>query len=587
MNKLIELRRAKMLALSLLLIAAATFVVTLFLPPNFWVSGVKAIAEAAMVGALADWFAVVALFRRVPIPIISRHTAIIPRNKDRIGENLGQFVQEKFLDTQSLVALIRRHEPALLIGNWFSQPENARRVGQHLLQIMSGFLELTDDARIQRLLKRAVHRAIDKVDLSGTSALMLESMTKNDRHQVLLDTLIAQLIALLQRDKSRKFIAQQIVRWLESEHPLKAKILPTEWLGEHSAELVSDAVNSLLDDISRDRAHQIRHAFDRATFALIDKLKNDPEMAARADAVKSYLKEDEAFNRYLSELWGDLREWLKVDINSEDSRVKERIARAGQWFGETLIADDASRALWKAEMLRLQKTVEERFGHEISEDALRDAIALKNRERRALANFYHLGQLNPPALSGSDILKVVYGATFRFDKEALINELDAMTARVRQQWEEGQRLDPRPRILITGCPIGGAAEKVVRAIEENGGWVVGYENCTGAKATEQCVAETGDVYDALADKYLAIGCSCVSPNDQRLKMLSQMVEEYQVDGVVDVILQACHTYAVESLAIKRHVRQQHNIPYIAIETDYSTSDVGQLSTRVAAFIEML
>ncbi len=96
---------------------------------------------------------------------------------------------------------------------------------------------------------------------------MLESMTKNDRHQVLLDTLIAQLIALLQRDKSRKFIAQQIVRWLESEHPLKAKILPTEWLGEHSAELVSDAVNSLLDDISRDRAHQIRHAFDRATFA--------------------------------------------------------------------------------------------------------------------------------------------------------------------------------------------------------------------------------------------------------------------------------------------------------------------------------
>lgn len=140
------------------------------------------------------------------------------------------------------------------------------------------------------------------------------------------------------------FIAQQIVRWLESEHPLKAKILPTEWLGEHSAELVSDAVNSLLDDISRDRAHQIRHAFDRATFALIDKLKNDPEMAARADAVKSYLKEDEAFNRYLSELWGDLREWLKADIDSEDSRVKERIARAGQWFGETLIADDALRA---------------------------------------------------------------------------------------------------------------------------------------------------------------------------------------------------------------------------------------------------
>ncbi|CAM7453154.1 MAG: double-cubane-cluster-containing anaerobic reductase [Enterobacteriaceae bacterium] len=249
--------------------------------------------------------------------------------------------------------------------------------------------------------------------------------------------------------------------------------------------------------------------------------------------------------------------------------------------------DDASRALWKSEILRLQQHIEERFGQPISEAALREAIVLKNRERQATADFYRLRQLNPPALSGTDILKVVYGATFRFDKNALIAELNEMTALVKAEWEQGKRLESRPRILITGCPIGGAAEKVVRAIEENGGWVVGYENCTGAKATERNVAEDGDVYDALTDKYLAIGCSCISPNTERLRLLSQMVEEYQADGVVDVILQACHTYAVESLAIKRHVRQQHNIPYMAIETDYSTADIGQLSTRVAAFIEML
>ncbi|MCL9672734.1 double-cubane-cluster-containing anaerobic reductase [Citrobacter sp. MNAZ 1397] len=249
--------------------------------------------------------------------------------------------------------------------------------------------------------------------------------------------------------------------------------------------------------------------------------------------------------------------------------------------------DAASRALWKSEILRLQQHIEERFGQPISEAALREAIVLKNRERQATADFYRLGQLNPPALSGADILKVVYGATFRFDKNALISELNEMTVRVKSEWEQGKRLESRPRILITGCPIGGAAEKVVRAIEENGGWVVGYENCTGAKATERNVAEEGDVYDALTDKYLAIGCSCISPNTERLRLLSQMVEEYQADGVVDVILQACHTYAVESLAIKRHVRQQHNIPYMAIETDYSTADIGQLSTRVAAFIEML
>lgn len=344
MEKLAELKRAKLLALSLLLIAAAIFITTLVLPPTPWVGALKAISEAAMVGALADWFAVVALFRRIPLPFVAQHTAIISRNKDRIADNLGYFVQEKFLDTPSLVALIRRYEPALMLGNWFSQPENARRVGQHLLQVMSGFLELTDDARIQRLLRRAVHKAIDKVDLTQTSAMMLEGLTRDNRHQKLLDSLISQLIALLQRDSSRAFIARQVVHWLETEHPLKAKILPTEWLGEHSAELVSDAVNSLLDDISHDRAHQIRHAFDRATFKLIDKLKHDPEMAVRAESLKSYLKEDEAFNRYLGELWADLRQWVKTDINADDSRVKQRIASAGQWFGETLVADSALRA---------------------------------------------------------------------------------------------------------------------------------------------------------------------------------------------------------------------------------------------------
>lgn len=248
-----------------------------------------------------------------------------------------------------------------------------------------------------------------------------------------------------------------------------------------------------------------------------------------------------------------------------------------------------SVALWRSEIIRFQKRLEEQFGCKITEQGIRDAIDLRNRERRALTEFYRLGQLNPPALTGREILSVVYGATFKFDKTVLINELETLTAKVRAEYAAGKRLDPRPRILITGCPIGGAAEKVVRIIEENGGWVVGYENCTGAKATEQCVDENPqtDVYDALTEKYLAIGCSCISPNTQRLNMLSDMVTDYHVDGVIDVILQACHTYAVESLLINRHIREKHDIPYMAIETDYSTSDTGQLATRIAAFIEML
>ncbi|GME37996.1 MULTISPECIES: DUF445 domain-containing protein [unclassified Pantoea] len=343
MDKHYELKRMKRLALLLLLLAVATFVVTLFLPPGFWVSGVKAIAEAAMVGALADWFAVVALFRRVPVPFISRHTAIIPRNKDRIGENLGRFVQEKFLDTDSLLNLIRRHDPSNLLSQWLNAPGNADRVGRHLLQVMRGFLDLTDDARIQTFMRRAVHRAIDKVDLSQTSAMVLESLTKNNRHQALLDAAIEQLLKLLHKPSTREFIAMQLVRWLKREHPIKAKMLPTEWLGEHSAELVANAVDSLLDDVALDQGHELRLGFNRAVDKLIAKLQTDPEMAERAEEIKGWLKEDASFNRYIGELWNDMRNWLKADLSSDDSRVQEKVRSAALWLGETLAADPALR----------------------------------------------------------------------------------------------------------------------------------------------------------------------------------------------------------------------------------------------------
>lgn len=343
MDKQYELKRTKRLALLLLLLAAATFIATLFLPPGFWVSGVKAIAEAAMVGALADWFAVVALFRRVPVPFISRHTAIIPRNKDRIGENLGRFVQEKFLDTDSLLNLIRRHDPSNLLAQWLNAPGNADRIGRHLLQVMRGFLDLTDDARIQTFMRRAVHRAIDKVDLSQTSAMVLESLTKNNRHQALLDAAIEQLLKLLHKPATREFIAMQLVRWLKREHPIKAKMLPTEWLGEHSAELVANAVDSLLDDVALDQGHELRLGFNRAVDKLIVKLQNDPEMAQRAEEIKGWLKEDASFNRYIGELWNDMRNWLKADLSSDDSRVQEKVRGAAMWLGETLAADPALR----------------------------------------------------------------------------------------------------------------------------------------------------------------------------------------------------------------------------------------------------
>lgn len=247
-----------------------------------------------------------------------------------------------------------------------------------------------------------------------------------------------------------------------------------------------------------------------------------------------------------------------------------------------------SLPMWTAEIKKLKEVLEAQFNVTITEEDIKKATQLKNRERKALKQFYELGKLNPPAISGLDILKVLYGSTFKFDREASIVEIENLTAKVKEAYEGGQVLEDKPRILVTGCPIGGVTEKVVKAIEDNGGVVVFFENCMGAKHVEDLVDESeADIYKALAEKYLKIGCSCMSPNPHRFTLLNQAIDAYQVDGVVDVVLQACHTYAIETTSVKSFVTKEKGVAYMSVETDYSTSDIGQLSTRMAAFVEML
>lgn len=249
---------------------------------------------------------------------------------------------------------------------------------------------------------------------------------------------------------------------------------------------------------------------------------------------------------------------------------------------------EAGLQLWRHEIIKLKSTLEEMFNVEISEDDIRKAIRVKNNERKALKKFYELGKKEPVAMLGQDIFKVINGTTFSFDKEQIPKQMDELIEKINSEYEMENKYESKPRILITGCPIGGAAEKVIKAIEDNGAYVVAFENCSVAKAVDELVdEENADVYDALSSKYLSIGCSCMSPNPNRIKLLNKMIDDYKIDAVIDVILTACHTYSVETLSIKRFVNNEKNIPYMSVETDFSINDVGQLNTRMAAFIEML
>ena len=244
--------------------------------------------------------------------------------------------------------------------------------------------------------------------------------------------------------------------------------------------------------------------------------------------------------------------------------------------------------LWKSEMIRFKEYLEKKFDVEITEEKLREAIKINNEGRRALKGLYEVMKNDPAPIKGQDLFKVLYGSTFKFDRSAIPGEVNALVDKIKKEYAEGKMAEKKPRILVTGCPIGGATEKVIRAIEDNGGIVVTYESCSGAKSIDKLVDEDNpDVYDALARRYLNIGCSVMTPNPNRLELLGRLIDEYRVDGVVEMILQACHTYNVESLGIRRFVNEKKGKPYISVETDYSQADIGQLNTRIAAFIEML
>lgn len=250
--------------------------------------------------------------------------------------------------------------------------------------------------------------------------------------------------------------------------------------------------------------------------------------------------------------------------------------------------DERGRKFWRESCLELKRKLEEKFGTVITDEAVRQAVHTENGVRRALQRFYGVMKHDPAPITGLELFRVLYGSTFKLDRSGLADELNALTDKIEAEYAAGKRVDKKPRILITGCPMGGATEKVIEAIENNGGVVVTYENCSGAKAIEREVKEdTDDIYGAIADRYLGIGCSVMTPNNNRFKLLDEMIDEYKVDGVVEMVLQACHTYSVESKSVRRFVTHDKEIPYIYIETDYSKTDVGQLNTRLAAFVEML
>lgn len=249
---------------------------------------------------------------------------------------------------------------------------------------------------------------------------------------------------------------------------------------------------------------------------------------------------------------------------------------------------DKGLELYKEELLRMKDYVEKKFEVSITDEDMRKAVKLENEIRVAKKNLVDTMKNDPCPVSGLDMFHVLYGSGFKFDHTAIVPEIEAVQAKIEKEYAEGTNIGKRPRIVLTGCPIGGVTEKVIKAIEDNGGVVVAMENCVGAKQYDRLIDEDAeDIWEATAYRYLQIGCSVMTPNANRYDLLGRTIDEYKADGVIEMTLQACHTYNVESKSIEKFCTEKKNVPYFHVETDYSTADVAQLNTRIAAFIEML
>jgi benzoyl-CoA reductase/2-hydroxyglutaryl-CoA dehydratase subunit BcrC/BadD/HgdB len=193
-------------------------------------------------------------------------------------------------------------------------------------------------------------------------------------------------------------------------------------------------------------------------------------------------------------------------------------------------------------------------------------------------------------MRGYQLYKTLEGAGFKFYHEEIMASLRQLRDERGPSYAQGARpvAAGAKRILITGCPIGGVLDKTVKILEEKGGAVVCFENCSGIQGRlsagghrragycgEHCPAVSGD-------RLLAV----MTPNTKRMELLPKLAKEFQADGIVEVLLQSCQPYSVESAEV-RELSEKLGLPYLSVETDYSSTDLGQLSTRLEAFLELL
>jgi len=329
-----SLKKMQRLATSLLILMGVIFAAAGAYEKTYgWLGFVRAFAEAGIVGALADWFAVTALFR-YPFGLRLPHTAIIPTNKDRIGESLGKFVEKNFLTPEAVSDKLRSFDLAGRTTEWLGNRANSRLLVDEIASFLPRLLESLDDHDIRRFVRRGAVSSIQSINLAPLFGEFLTVLTSKDKHQVLFDQallFIEDLFEKIKPDLQTRITAESnwIFLLLNGDTKLYNKIVTV--------------IKETLDQIAGNPGHELRNRFNDAMGDFIRHLKESSEYAAKVETMKQQIIRNRAVSRYLDDVWADLRQAILDDVGNPESAVRKSLEDALRTLYTAFLGDAAVR----------------------------------------------------------------------------------------------------------------------------------------------------------------------------------------------------------------------------------------------------
>ena len=346
-DRIRRLTRMKAIALACLLGAVALLLLAHVNGREGIWAWLGAFAEAATVGALADWFAVVALFRHplgLPIP----HTAIIPRNKAKLGDALGDFLVNNFLAPAQLLARLEAWNPARHLGEYLGDEKRLDHLARQLQGWAAESLKSLDSPVFEREVLALVHRQLLRWDAAATAAHLTQALTAGQHHQRVLNAGLEQIAGWLDKPEVRSFLTDKLVTMARREFPkvlwVTDKLNYTDDLGVALSQKLADAMIGEVQAVLNEPEHPLRQRYNAEAARLMQQLQDDPAFQAKADAWKRQLVESPLVRDYARDLWSRLRVWLHEDLARDDSRSLAHFRAYAERLGRRLRED----AVWQA-----------------------------------------------------------------------------------------------------------------------------------------------------------------------------------------------------------------------------------------------